>query len=249
MEDLKKVCTNIKFSPRVELVEDDGKEKLYLYGEIVEEIPKNYWTGEEMEGEYITLDKVKETFRQIKGDEVELHLNSKGGDVYASVAIGNYIKDSNKKVNIVIDAIAASGASIIAMAGDKIKMYPNSLMMIHRASALCFGNCEELRKIANDLEKFDKSVLASYKGHFKGSEDELESLIVDETYMTAEECITLGFADEIIENSKDEDEENTDEDISIKNSLLEKYRLKDFEDKEKSKENKSILNKFKGEKI
>ena len=245
MEDLKKVCAGINFSPKVELVEKDGKEKLYLYGSIVEKIPTNYWTGKELPGEYITMDKVKDALGQVKGDEIEIHLNSKGGDVYTSVAIGNYIKDYGKKVTIIVDAIAASGGSIIAMAADTIKMYPNSLMMIHRASALTYGNCEELRKIADDLEKFDKAVLASYQGHFKGSEEELEKLIKDETYLTAEECIALGFADEIIEKPK---EEKTEE-VNIKNSLLEKYKITNQEKKKNEEKNNLILKFKKGDKI
>lgn len=246
MEDLKKVCAGINFSPKVELVEKDGKEKLYLYGSIVEKVPIDWWTGEEVKGDFITMDKVKEELSQVKGDEIEIHLNSKGGDVYAAVAIGNYIKDYDKKVTIIVDAIAASGGSIIAMAADTIKMYPNSLMMIHRASAMTYGNCEELRKIADDLEKFDKAVLASYQGHFKGSVDELEKLIKDETYLTAEECVTLGFANEIIEKPKEEVET---EKVDIKNSLLEKYRINAQEEK-KNEENKNLISKFKkGDKI
>ena len=248
MEDFRKACAAIDFSPKVELVEENGKEKLYLYGSIVEEIPTDWWTGEEMSGDYITMDKVKGAFNQIKGNDVEIHLNSKGGDVYASVAIGNYIKDSNKNVTIVIDAIAASGGSIIAMAADEIKMYPNSLMMIHRASAFVYANCEGLRKIANDLEKFDKAVLASYSEHFKGEEKELEKLIKDETYLTAEECITLGFSDEIIEMPKKE----TQEEVSVKNSLLEKYKITNQDKKkiEVKNESQNLIDKFKkGENI
>ena len=244
MENFRKTCANIIFDPKVELVEENGKEKLYLYGSIVEEVPIDWWTGEEIPGDYITMDKVKEAFKQIKGNDIEIHLNSKGGDVYASVAIGNYIKDSGKNVTIIVDAIAASGGSIIAMAGDTIKMYPNSLMMIHRASALVYGNCEGLRKIADDLEKFDKAVLASYSGHFKGEEKELEKLIKNETYLTAEECLTLGFADEILEAPKKEKQEEVD----VKNSLLEKYKITNQE--EIKNEEKNLLNKFKkGENI
>lgn len=244
MESLKKVFAETRLDPKVELVEDNGKEKLYLYGSIVEEIPRDWWTDEPLEGDYITMDSVKDAFEKIKSDDVEIHINSKGGDVYASVAICNYIKDSNKNVTVVIDAIAASGASIIAMAGDNIKMYPNSLMMIHRASCYCYGNADGLRKIATDLEKFDKAVQASYMDHFKGEKEELAKLIYDETYLTAEECLTLGFADEIIEKAKEEVKEVKDE-PDIKNSLLKKYKIEAKENKKVEIKNKSILNKFK----
>lgn len=248
MEEIKKICSEIKFAPKVELVEEKGKSKLYLYGSIVEEVPTNWWTGEAMEGDYITIKDIKEAFKEINEDSVEIHINSKGGDVYSSVAIGNFIKESDKHITVIVDAIAASGASIIAMAGDEVKMYPNSLMMIHRASAACYGNAEELRKIADNLEKFDEAVQASYMGHFKGSKEELKKLIFDETYLTAEESLTLGFCDEIIE--KPDKEVGTDTKVSnIKNSLLEKYRI-DTIDKIKSEvEKKNILNKFKGDRI
>lgn len=238
LKKLKELVNEIKFEPKVELVETEGKVKLYLYGSIVEKIPTDWWTGEEIEGDYITMESVKEAFNKIKGDEVEIHLNSKGGDVYTSVAIGNFIKDSSKKVTVVIDAIAASGASIIAMAGSSIKMYPNSMMMIHRASAGYYGNAEEFRKVADNLEKFDEVVQASYLEHFKGTKEELKALIWNETYMTAEECVILGLADELI--GKEQIQKNPEDNnaTKVKNSLLEKY---------KGKKKKNILNKFKGD--
>ena len=76
MKNFREACASIDFNPKVELVEENGKEKLYLYGSIVEEVPIDWWTGEEMSGDYITMDKVKEAFNQIKGNDVEIHLNS-----------------------------------------------------------------------------------------------------------------------------------------------------------------------------
>lgn len=226
MDKLKVAAKAISFAPKCELVEKDGVTKLYLYGSIVEEIPTNWWTGELEEGDWITMDQVKEEFAKITGTEVEIHLNSRGGDVYTSVAISNYIKDSDKHVTMVIDAIAASGGSIIAMAGDKIKMYPNSLLMIHRASAYTYGNADDLRKVADSLEKFDAAVQASYTGHFKGTAQELKAMIYDETYLTAEECLTLGLCDEIIEAEADSSP-SKGATSAVKNQLLEKYKIKE----------------------
>lgn len=234
---LKAIAAEIKFAPRCELVQGEGIPKLYLYGQIVEEIPHNWWTGETQPGEYITMEEVKTAFADIQGDEVEIHINSKGGDVYTSVAIGNYIKDSKIKATIIVDAIAASGGSIITMAGDKIKMYPNSLMMIHRASCAVYGNAEDLRKVAEALEKFDEAVQASYLHHFKGTKEELKAMIYEETYLTAEECLTLGLCDEIIEAAPDTEEGVSNESaLDVKNSILEKYRNKETD--------KAILSKF-----
>lgn len=243
MKDLKQIMNETKLKPRVELVEGENKDKLYLYGSIVEEVPKEWWSGEEIEGDYIMMKTIKEAFNNSKSDNIEIHLNSLGGDVYTSVAIGNFIKDSNKNVTVVIDAVAASGASIIAMSGNKIKMYPNSMMMIHRASVGCYGNADDLRKFADNLEKFDETVLASYLGHFKGTKDELKELIWNETYMTAEECYALGFCEEIIQNKEEKKEPENKSNIKV--SLIEKYKVKNEE-----KEKKNILIKFKkGEQI
>jgi ATP-dependent protease ClpP protease subunit len=234
---LKALAAEIKFTPRCELVQGEGIPKLYLYGQIVEEIPRNWWTGEPESGDYITMEEVKKSFAEIKGDEVEIHINSRGGNVYTSVAISNYLKDSAKKITIIVDAIAASGGSIITMGGDKIKMYPNSLMMIHRASCAVYGNAEDLRKVADSLEKFDSAVHTSYLQHFKGTSEELKAMIYEETYLTAEECLTLGLCDEIIEKPIEAKEEVKNESaIEAKNSILEKYRNKETD--------KAILSKF-----
>ena len=225
---LKALAAEIKFTPRCELVQGEGIPKLYLYGQIVEEIPRDWWTDEPLSGDYITMEEVKNAFAEIKGDEVEIHINSRGGDVYTSVAIGNYIKDSEKKATIIVDAIAASGGSIITMAGDKIKMYPNSLMMIHRAACMTYGNAADLRKVADALDKFDEAVQASYLHHFKGTKEELKAMIYEETYLTAEECLTLGLCDEIIKEAPDTEEGVTNKSaLEVKNSILEKYRNKE----------------------
>lgn len=242
-EELKAKVKEMTISPKVELVEEDGTEKLYLYGSIVDEVPRHWLTDEPEKGDYITMEDVKKAFENIKGDKVEIHLNSKGGDVYTSVAVGNYIADSEKEVTLIVDAIAASGGSIIAMGADSIKMYPNSMMMIHRASAYTYGNADELRKTASSLEKFDESVLASYMNHFEGEKEELKQLIYNETFLTAEECLAFGLCDEIITRpvQKEEKEEVINQHVvDIKVSLLDKYRPK-----EKTKTN--LLNKFKGE--
>lgn len=242
MDKLKKKFMETKFNPKVELVEGEDADKLYLYGSIVEEVPIDWWTGEEMEGDFITMDKIKEAFKESKNDNIEIHINSRGGEVYTSVAIGNFIKDSGKNVTAVIDAIAASGASIIAMAANKIKMYPNSMMMIHRASVSCYGNADDLREFADNLEKFDETVQASYLDHFKGTKEELKDLIWNETYMTADECLTLGFCEEVIDQLKEES--TVENKANIKVNLLEKYKVANQKDKPI---NKNLLNNFRKE--
>lgn len=244
--ELKALAKQITIEPKVEMVNNDETVDVYLYGSIVDEEPVHWLTGEPEEGEYIYPEQVRNLFDEINDDKtVNLHINSGGGDVYASVAISNFIKECKNTVNVYIDAIAASGASIIAMAGDNVYMYPNSMMMIHRASAFAYGNTEELNKISEDLKKFDEVVLNSYVGRFTGTEEELQALIEDETYFTAQECVSVGLVDEIIEQKKDNTksaENSGTHDVKV--TLLEKYKKPVVTEKE----NKKLIERFKKEK-
>lgn len=234
--ELKAKAKQIAIRPRVELVSDGDGDVLYLYGEIVSETPTNWW-GEEVEGDYITFEKVKNAFAKSESDSIKIHVNSIGGDVYTSVAISNFLRDSDKKVTVIVDAIAASGASIIAMGADEVKMFPNAMMMIHRASAFAYGNADDLVKIATALEKFDESVMASYLARYKGEKEELEKLIHEETYLTADDCLSIGLCDEIIQSEKTETEED-------KVSLLDTFKNIHSE---VIPTNNNLLTKFKGE--
>ena len=145
-------------------------------------------------------------------DEIDVVINSNGGDVFQGIAIGNLLKSNSAKINVVINGIAASAASIIAMAGDTIKIYPNAQMMIHRASTWCEGNVDDFRTTADQLDAIDKSVKASYKERFSGSDEELENILVSETFMDAETALNYGLVDEII-NEKVKDDNGSVEDI------------------------------------
>lgn len=209
---------------------------IYLHGPIVDEVPVNFWTGEKEEGEFIVPKKVRELVGEQGNRKLNIHLNSGGGNIYASVAIHNYLKQVPNDVDVYVDGTAGSGASIIAMAGQNIYMPKNTTMMIHRAAVMTYGNAEELRKDAETLDKFDETVLASYEDRFVGTIDELKELIAKETWLTAEECVTFGLADELLGEKKEENLENKDP-IDVKASLLEKYKTEVPE--------KNILNNFK----
>lgn len=216
---------------------------IYMYGRIVDEKPVNWWTGEEEEGEFIYPENVRELVKDAGDKDINLHINSTGGSIYASIAIHNFLKQSDNKVNVYVDGIAASGASIIAMAGDTVNMPINTTMMIHRASTYAFGNVDDLRKVADTLEKFDETVLNSYKNRFVGTVEELRDLIAEETYLTAEECKVFGLCDNLLDEVEEEELEVTNE-VDIKVSLFEKYKLVDQEPQDINvKEN--LFNKFK----
>lgn len=143
--------------------------------------------------------------------EIDVVINSNGGDVFQGIAIGNILKSNKAKINIVINGLAASAASIIAMAGDTVKIYNNAQLMIHRASTYGEGNVDEFRTIADQLESIDKSVKASYKKRFTGSDEELQNLLVKETFMDAETAKNYGLVDEIIDAEEFQIEPNEED--------------------------------------
>ena len=192
--------------------ESDKKAKLYLYGTIRQAY---YWEDED---QTISSNRVIKALSEIEGKDLDVHINSPGGDVFESIAICNLLKQYDGNVDIYIDAMAGSGASVIATAGENIYMYSNSMQMIHKAWTMTAGNADELRKVATDLDKIDAAVESSYMSKFIGTQDELKDLLAAETYLTAEECITFGFATKIIDNEKIAEPQN-----SVKN-LFEKYK-------------------------
>ena len=194
----------------------DGDEaELYLYGYISS---YSWWGDDE---DVITSKKVRDALRDIKATRLNIHINSGGGDVFESIAIHNLLKSFKGEKVIFIDGLAASGASVIAMAGDKIIMPKNAMMMIHKAWTYAAGNADELMKIANDLSKMDTAVLESYTDKFVGEREELEKLLADETWLTAEECLALGFCSEVGEEIKLPEEEEEKE--TVKDSIVAKY--------------------------
>lgn len=122
-----------------------------------------------------------------------------GGSTFQGLAIYNLLKQHKATINTYIDGIAASSASIIAMAGDKIYIPKTSLIMIHNCWTWVTGNAKDLRKTAEDMDKIAVAYKEAYLSKIKITEEKLEQLLEDETYLTADECLEMGFADEIIE--------------------------------------------------
>lgn len=232
-----------KIESRLE-IKNETKESadLYLYGYIRSAYR---WDSDDDET-FISANRVKKSLGNLGGKNINVHINSGGGDVFESIAICNLLKQHDGDINVIVDGYAGSGASVIAMAGETITMFSNSMMMIHKAWTWADGNADELRKIADDLDKIDTSVRASYKARFVGTEDELKQLIGDESWLTAEECKTFGFCD-VIEDQEEED--GPENKVPAKVSLFEKYKVvaQDKEDKDDGKDVKqNLFEKFKG---
>lgn len=136
---------------------------------------------------------------------IVLSVNSPGGSVFDGLAIYNALKNMrNKGVHITgrVMGIAASAASFVIMAANTIEMPENSMMMVHYASGLAWGNAEDMRETADILDKIDASIVGIYTARTGKSEDDVRALLAAETYMTASDAKENGFADSVTENVK-----------------------------------------------
>ena len=132
---------------------------------------------------------------------ITVRINSVGGEVFAAHAIYSQLKSNKANITVIVDGLAASAATIPAMAGNVVKMYGNAMFMIHNpmAGLLGYYNSEQLEKMATDLEKVKESILAAYISKTKRDKKELSKLMDKETWLTAEEALEYGFIDEIMD--------------------------------------------------
>lgn len=136
---------------------------------------------------------------------VHLHINSPGGDVQAGINIANALRQwaaKGRTVETFVDGIAASIASVIAMAGTKVHMADNALMMIHSPWALAMGNAKEMRKMADVLDTIEGQIISTYKWHTSLDDKAIKALLAAETYMDAAEAIENGFATDVVQGLK-----------------------------------------------
>lgn len=131
--------------------------------------------------------------------EIVVHINSPGGSVWAGNVIYNVLKRHTAKITVMIDGLAASIASVVAMAGDEVIMPANALMMIHDPSTYASGNAADLRRFADRLDIAKESILTSYCTKTDLDNEKLTTMMSDETWMTAQQAVDLGFADTIEE--------------------------------------------------
>jgi ATP-dependent Clp endopeptidase proteolytic subunit ClpP len=128
---------------------------------------------------------------------ITVHINSPGGSVYAGNVIHNVLKRHPAKVTVMIDGLAASIASVVAMAGDEVIMPKNAMMMIHDPMSICAGNSTDMRACADMLDKAQHSIVTSYTTKTGQTDEKIKELMRAETWMTATEAVELGFADTI----------------------------------------------------
>jgi len=175
-----------------------GALDLYLYDDIVPD-GEDWWTGEPIPS--ATSASTVQQMIQDAGNiaAINVYINSYGGDVKEGIGIYSLLVRSKAYVTAYIDGFACSVASVIAMAADKVVMGSNTLMMVHNASAGAFGTSADLRKAADDLDVINSQAIKSYqdKAGDKLPPETLQQLLDNETWLTAEQCIQYGLADEI----------------------------------------------------
>lgn len=165
---------------------------LYVY----DSIGKSYWDDSTVTAKQFVADlaALPESVKTIR-----VHVNSPGGDVFDAVAIANALKAHPASIEMSIEGLAASAATIITMAGDTIRIVKNGLVMVHNPHGFVFGTAEEMRKIAGLLDKVRDSIVATYQWHSELDAAALIALMDEITWMDAEEAVAKGFATEIIE--------------------------------------------------
>ena len=158
--------------------------------------------------------------------DITVWINSPGGDCVAAAQIYNMLMDYKGNVTVKIDGIAASAASVIAMAGNTVLMSPVSTMMIHNPATVAMGDHNEMQKAIEMLNEVKESIINAYEIKTGLSRAKLSHLMDSETWMNANKAVELGFADGIIsrnafpEKEEDEDEEEKDKNNPCENSVL-----------------------------
>ena len=174
--------------------------ELYLYGEICGDW-YDWWNGQIVEST-TSANYIRKAVNEAgEVDEIKVYINSCGGSVDEGNAIYNILKRASAKITVYVDAFAYSVASVIAMAGDKVVMPSNTTMMIHNAMMRAYGNSKELRQAADNLDKINEASCNTYliKAKDKLTREQLNALLDAETFFTAEEALTYGLCDEIVD--------------------------------------------------
>ncbi|MBZ7632786.1 Clp protease ClpP [Klebsiella oxytoca] len=128
---------------------------------------------------------------------IDLHINSPGGEVFEGIAIYNALKTTGAAITVHIDGLAASMASILAMVGNPVIMPENTMMMIHKPWGFAGGDANDMRDYANLLDQLENVMIPAYCNKTGKEAEEISAMLADETWLTAAECVALGFADQI----------------------------------------------------
>ena len=161
------------------------------------------WLYDWYEMEYTCPANVKDILNALEdGEDVTVIINSGGGDVVSGQEIYSILKGVKNHVTVDVQSMAASAASMIAMAGDTVRMSPVALLMIHNASTCTSGDYRDMQHTAEVLQTVNAAIMEAYSRKTNLTYDELKDMMDRETWLTANQCVEKGFADEIIKDEK-----------------------------------------------
>ncbi len=159
---------------------------------ILDVIGEDYWSGTG-----VTANRISAVLRSIGNQDIVVRINSPGGDMFEGIAIYNLLRAHPAKVTVEILGWAASAASIIAMAGDEIRMGLGSFMMVHNAWGMVIGNRHDMREAAHLFDQFDAALADIYQARTGMKRADIEQLMDAETFMAPAQTVEYGFADAI----------------------------------------------------
>lgn len=200
---------------------EEGERTLYFDGYIAQDS----WFDDD-----ITPKKFKAELMESDGD-ISVWINSPGGDVFAASQIYNMLKEYKGKVTVKIDGLAASAASVIAMAGDEILMSPVAMLMIHNPSTLIWGEETDMVKAKEMLSEVKESIINAYEVKTNLPRNKISKMMDNETWMSSNKAVELGFADKVL---YEEQIENTSinnnfifDRVTVINTLINKFPKKE----------------------
>ena len=190
----------------IQLLVNENSADLYIYGDITSDAELlNWWYETDA---FVSANNLVKTIQDLNVKDINVFINSYGGEVAEALAIYSALKRHEAKVHTYCDGFACSAATIIFCAGDDRVMGDLALMMIHNAS-MCVGyaTADEMRKAAEDIDKITQASVKAYLAVSTLSEDEIHDMMDKETWISAEEALEWGFATEIAEQDPEEEED------------------------------------------
>ena len=175
--------------------------EINMYGEIVEAVPTDFWTGEPIEGNFIAVDRFLRDLDDLKDKKnITVHINSVGGDLYGGIAIYNRLKALPGNVTTINDGLAASAGSIIFQAGNTRKVHAGSNIMIHQAMGFLYGyyQTKDLKEAIKQLDAGNKAAVNVYAEASGREPESMKAMLDRETWLTGQEAVDAGLADEVI---------------------------------------------------
>ncbi|OUO32260.1 head maturation protease, ClpP-related [Olsenella sp. An293] len=183
-----------------------GDAELVMYGDVMAEDSRDWWTGEPDGRPAVTSEALNRELDKLRGAErVTVRLNSCGGDLYTGLAIHSVLRSLDAEVTVRVEGIAASAASVIACAGDRVVVTPGSILMVHEGALGLMGyyTGADLRALVADMDAGVRAMLGVYAAKTGRPEDELREMVEAETWMVGQEIVDAGFADVLEDAGQD----------------------------------------------